>query len=56
VAIKLSTKTAMLNPQERVLVQPDDFIILEYTGVEVAMNMLMNTVTFNLDVNALFHR
>lgn len=56
VAIKLSTKTAMLNPQERVLVQPDDFIILEYTGVEVAMNMLMNTVTFNLDVNELFHR
>jgi protein involved in polysaccharide export with SLBB domain len=56
VAIKLSTKTAMLNPQERVLVQPDDFIILEYTGFEVAMNMLMNTVTFNLDVNALFHR
>ena len=56
VAIKLSTKTAMLNPQERVLVQPDDFIVLEYTGVEVAMNLLMNTVTLNLDVNSLFHR
>ncbi len=56
VAIKLSTKTAMLNPQERVLVQPDDFIILEYTASEVVMNFLMNTVTFNLDVNTLFHR
>jgi protein involved in polysaccharide export with SLBB domain len=55
VAIKLSTKTAMLNPQERILVQPNDFVILEYTGFEAFANVMVSTFTFSVSVNDLFN-
>jgi len=55
VAIRLSTKTAMLNPQERILVQPNDFILLEYTDFEAAANFVISTFTLNINVNQLFH-
>jgi hypothetical protein len=55
VAIKMSTKTAMLNPQERILVQPNDFIILEYTGFEAFANVMVSTFSFNVNMNDLFH-
>jgi protein involved in polysaccharide export with SLBB domain len=55
VAIKLSTKTAMLNPQERILVQPNDFVILEYTGFEAFANFFVTTFTFNVNVRDLVH-
>jgi len=53
VAIKLNLKTAMLNPEERILVQPNDFIILEYTPFEMVMNLLVNNTLLNLNLNQL---
>lgn len=55
-AIKLSMRTAVVSPQERILVQPNDFIILEYTEFELFMNILLNNVNLNLSVNELFNR
>lgn len=56
VAIKINMKTAMMNPQERLLIQPNDFILLEYTDFELFVNILLNNVNLNLSVNELFTR
>jgi len=56
VPIKLSLKTAVLNPRERVLIQPNDFVLLEYTEFELIMNIMLNNVNLNLSVNELFQR
>jgi len=53
VPIKLNLKTAMLDPQERILVQPNDFIILEYTPVETVLNILTNNVVMSFNLNQL---
>jgi len=54
VAIKLNLKSAMRNPQERILVQPNDFILLEYTPFETIINLLINNMTLSVNVNQLF--
>lgn len=56
VAIKLNLKTAMLNPEERILVQPNDFIILEYTPFEMVLNILVNNTLLSLDLNQIGNR
>lgn len=56
VAIELSLKKAMVNPQERVLVQPNDFVLLEYTEFELFMNILLNNLNLNLSLNQIFSR
>ena len=48
-AIKLSLKTAPLNPKERLLVQPNDMIIVEYTPMEAVLNVLMNNIVISID-------
>ncbi len=54
VSIKVNLKTAMTNPQERLLIQPNDFIMLEYSEFELFMNVLLNNVNLNLSINELF--
>jgi protein involved in polysaccharide export with SLBB domain len=56
VAIELSLKKALLDAQERVLVQPNDIVLLEYTEFELFMNILMNNLNLNLSLNQLFSR
>ena len=53
VGIRINLKTALVNPAERILIKPDDFIILEYSPTEVVMNTVLSTVTFSVDVNQL---
>ncbi len=53
VAIKTNLKTAMLNPQERILIQPNDFVLLEYTPFETVLNLLINNTLLNLNLNQL---
>jgi hypothetical protein len=52
--IKLSLKTAVTDPHQRILVQPNDLIMLEYTNFELIMNTMLNNVNLNLSVNQLF--
>jgi hypothetical protein len=37
--------------QERILVQPNDVILLQYTNVELVMNILLSQVQFNYFLN-----
>ncbi len=53
-AIRVDLKRAASSPQERILVQPNDFILLEYTPIEVTLNVVMNTINLNLSLNQLF--
>jgi protein involved in polysaccharide export with SLBB domain len=53
-AIKISLKSAPMNPKERILIRPNDFVIVEYTTQEAVMNVLMNNVLLNVDVGSLF--
>ena len=56
VAIELSLKKALIDPQERVLVQPNDIVLLEYTEFELFMNVMLNNLNLNVSVNQLFSR
>lgn len=55
-SIRISMKNAILDPKQRLLVLPNDLIILEYTDFELAMNVLLNNVSLNLSLNQLFQR
>jgi hypothetical protein len=52
--IKLSLKTAVTDPHQRILVQPNDLIMLEYTTFELVMNTMLNNVNLNFSLNQLF--
>ena len=52
--IKISIPTALTDPKQRILVQPNDLVMLEYTDYEMLMNALLNTVSLNFDLNQLF--
>lgn len=56
VAIKTSLKTAVLDAHERILIQPNDLIILEYTEFELAMNIILNNLDLQLSLNQLFQQ
>jgi len=54
IAIKVDLKRAMTDPSERILIQPNDFVLLEYTSMEVVMNVMLNNISMNLSLNQLF--
>jgi protein involved in polysaccharide export with SLBB domain len=54
IAIELSLKTAIANPRQRILVRPNDFIILEYTPAETWGNVVLNNLNVSLSLNSLF--
>lgn len=51
VPIKLDLKRAMLDPKNRILVQPNDYILLEYTDLELALNLAVNNIQFSYFIN-----
>jgi protein involved in polysaccharide export with SLBB domain len=54
--IKVSLRTALTNPQERVLIQPNDYVIVEYTETELVLDVLLNAVSFNFNLDSVFGR
>ena len=42
VPIHIDLKEALINPRERILVQPNDIILLEYTNAELIENLIIN--------------
>jgi hypothetical protein len=52
--IKVDLKRAMTDSKERILVQPNDFLILQYTPMEVMMNVILNNLDVSLSLNSLF--
>ena len=53
--IKIDMKKAMTDPTERILIQPNDLIMLEYTPTEVMLNMFLNTFSLRLDMQSLWN-
>lgn len=51
VTIRTSVKQAMKNPCERILIQPNDIVMLEYTPFELMMNIAINNLQFNYFLN-----
>ena len=56
VPVKVDLKRAMTDPSERILVQPNDFLILQYTPTEVFLNVLLNNLNVSLSLDNLFKR
>ena len=52
--VKISLKTAVTDPHQRILVQPNDLIMLEYTNFELVMNTMLNNLNLTFSVNQLF--
>jgi hypothetical protein len=52
--IKLDLRTAMTDPQQRILIQPNDLVMLEYTDFEMIMNGVLNTISLNVNLNQIF--
>lgn len=44
VPIKLNVKKALLDPEQRILIQPNDYVMLQYTEMELVFNMLLNNL------------
>jgi protein involved in polysaccharide export with SLBB domain len=49
--IKADANRALVNPAERILIQPEDVVILRYTPGEMIANMFLSTVNFNFLFN-----
>ncbi len=48
--IDVDLKLALIDPRERVLIQPDDFVLLKYRPYEFAANVALNFVSFNYNI------
>ncbi len=53
--IKLDLRSALTNPQERILIVPNDLVMLEYTEFELVMNAILSTVSLNVNLQTLFN-
>ena len=51
VPIEINLRRAMVDPTERIRILPGDFIMLEYTPLELVGNILVNTIRLNYFVN-----
>ena len=53
-AIKIDMKRGLTDQSERILIQPNDLIMLEYTPTEVAMNLFLSTFSLRFDLQSLW--
>jgi protein involved in polysaccharide export with SLBB domain len=54
VAIRTSVQDALSDPRERILVQPNDLVMLEYTPREAFMNMIISNFQVTLALQSLW--
>ncbi|MBS0201587.1 MAG: polysaccharide biosynthesis/export family protein [Planctomycetes bacterium] len=53
IPIRVDLRRALINPGERILIQPEDTIIVQYTFAEELYNAALRTVSFNFLMNGL---
>ena len=53
-AIRIDMRQAMLDPCQRIWIQPNDLIVLEYRPQEVAMNLFLSTFSLRFDLQSLW--
>jgi len=49
-AIQIRQREMLLDPSQRILIEPNDVILVEYTNCELWFNMLYNMVNFNISL------
>ncbi len=52
--IRINLRTALVDPRQRILIQPNDIVMLEYTPKELAINAVLNMIQLNYFVNNAF--
>lgn len=52
--IEVDLKQAMRDPCQRILIEPNDFIVLEYRPTEVVMNTILSVFQVNMSLNSLW--
>lgn len=52
-AIRINLNRALLDPSQRIYVQPGDLVILEYTPLELAANIALGNISFQYFLNEL---
>lgn len=53
IPIKISLNRALVDTSQRLLIQPGDYVMLQYTPLELAGNVILSTFTLNYFVNRL---
>lgn len=53
IPIKISLNRALADVNQRLLIQPGDYILLQYTALETVGNVILSTFTFNYFINKL---
>lgn len=49
--IKINLNRAVVDPSQRILIQPGDLVLLQYTPLELAANVVLGSVSFNYFLN-----
>lgn len=49
--IKINLNRAVIDPSQRILVQPGDLVLLQYTPLELAANVVLGSVSFSYFLN-----
>lgn len=53
IPIAVDLTSALVNPRERILIQPGDLVLLEYKPVELIANVVLGAVNFQFFINEL---
>jgi protein involved in polysaccharide export with SLBB domain len=48
--IRVDLHKALLDPTERVVIRPDDIVLLQYRPTEAALNMILNVFSYSFEV------
>jgi protein involved in polysaccharide export with SLBB domain len=51
IPIKISLNRALVDPSQRILIQPGDLVLLQYTPFELAANVVLGSVSFSYFLN-----
>jgi len=54
-AIEVDLKQAMRDPGQRILIEPNDLIVLEYRPTEVVMNTILSTFRVNMSLDSIWN-
>jgi len=53
IPIKINLNRALVDPSQRILIQPSDLVLLQYTPFELAANVVLGSVSFSYFLNRL---
>jgi protein involved in polysaccharide export with SLBB domain len=51
IPIKINLNRALTDPSQRILIQPGDYVMLQYTPLEIVVNQVVGSISFNYFLN-----